>query len=117
MRYLTTCAFVLLLVGCDQGGPVNTDPSFSDDVQPIFTASCVGCHSGAAPSGDYDLSSRAGCLANGTDTVPNVMAGSADSSLLFQVLDLGAMPRNSPKLDDAKIALVRNWINKGAKDN
>jgi len=117
MRLLIVCGLILLLSGCDQGAPVNPDPSYKDDIQPIFTASCVACHSGSTPSGSYDLSSRAGCLGNGSDTVPNVCAGSADSSLLFQKLDQGLMPKNSPALDQTKIALVRNWINKGAKDN
>jgi mono/diheme cytochrome c family protein len=117
MRYLLALAFLVLLAGCDQGAPINTDPSYQDDIQPIFTANCVGCHSGAVPSGDYDLSSRTGCLGDGSDTIANVLAGSADSSRLFQMLDQGLMPKNAPALDQAKIALVRNWINKGAKDN
>jgi len=117
MRLLIACGLILVLAGCDPGAPVNADPSYKDDVQPIFTASCVACHSGTAPAAGYDLTTRAGAMSEGTDTIPNVIAGSADSSRLYQMLDQGLMPKNAPALDQTKIALIRNWINKGAKDN
>jgi hypothetical protein len=108
----------ILTLACQKSEQVKTDPSFKDDVQPILSASCAtsGCHSGAAPSGSYDLSSRAGAMGNGSDTIPNVIPGNADSSKLYQRIDYGEMPPSAP-LDNMKSATIRNWVNKGAKDN
>jgi hypothetical protein len=117
MRYLVFLTCLLMLLACEGSEQVKTDPSFNADVQPVFTANCVSCHSGSAPAGNYDLSSRTGVLGGGTDTIPNVIAANADSSKLFQMLDAGLMPKNSQPLDAMKVATVRNWINKGARDN
>lgn len=116
MKYLTVLSVLLLVVACTQSEQVKTDPSYSDDVQPIFTANCVGCHGSAAQNGNYRLDSRAGAMANGSDTVPNVIPGEPDSSKLYQNLDFGTMPPTGP-LEGMKIQTVKNWITQGAKDN
>jgi hypothetical protein len=99
---------------------VPTDPSYANDVQPIFNASCLSCHSGTSPSGGYSLASRAGALGNGSDTVPNVIPNSADSSKLYRRVvgtEAPQMPLGQAPLDTVKTATIRNWIDKGAKDN
>lgn len=117
MRIVLVLA-VLAAIGCESSEQVKNDPSFADDVKPIFTSSCAtsGCHADSNPKGNYVLTSRAGALGNGSDTVPNVIPGDSDSSLLYQRIDLGDMPPSGP-LDAMKSATIRNWINQGAKDN
>ncbi len=112
----------VLAIACQKSEQVKTDPSFRDDVQPIFDASCAtsGCHSGATPSGSYDLTSHAGTLGTGTDTIPNVIAGSADSSKCYRRItgdETPQMPQGATPLDNMKSATIRNWINQGAKNN
>lgn len=121
MRFFLVLVAVLV-VACQESEQVKTDPSFKDDVQPILNASCAtsGCHSGAAPGGSYDLTSRAGILGTGTDTVPNVIAGMADSSTCYRRItgdETPQMPQGATPLDNMKSATIRNWINQGAKDN
>jgi mono/diheme cytochrome c family protein len=118
MRLLVLLSACLLYGACDStpSNQVKADPSYSADIQPIFNAHCVACHSGSGSSGNYDLSTRAGALGTGSDSLPNVIAGDAMLSLLFTRLDAGTMPP-SGRLDTVDIFNVRNWINQGAKDN
>jgi hypothetical protein len=119
----TTLLFVLglLVAGCDSGpNGAPADPSYASDVQPIFNSRCVGCHGGSSPSQGYSLTSRAGAMGNGSDTLPNVVAGSANSSTLYRRvagLETPQMPFGQAPLDEVKQQTIKNWINKGAKDN
>jgi len=116
MRDFSLLAAIAALLACAGSQQPKPDPSYSSDVQPVFNANCVSCHSGAAPTGSYDLSGRTGALGNGSDTLPNVIAGNADSSLLYRRLSEGTMPPSGP-LDLMDITTVRNWIDRGARDN
>ncbi len=112
---------MLVLLGCTTApSDVPVDPSYATDVQPIFSANCVTCHGTSSPSGGYSLTSYAGATGPGSDTVPNAIPNSTDSSKLYRRVT-GAqppqMPLGQPALDTAKIATIRNWINKGAKNN
>lgn len=123
MKFLVLALAITMLAlsGCTTvPSDVPADPSYATDVQPIFNARCLSCHSGTSPSGDYSLASRAGTLGNGSDTVPNVIPGSADSSKLYRRItgaETPQMPPGQPALDTVKTATVRNWIDKGARDN
>lgn len=119
MKYLTMLAAMLLLVGC--GGPkadsAVTNVSFAKDVQPIFTQNCMPCHSGGPDAkSPYDLTKYAGVMGNGKDSVPNVIAGKADSSLLYLMLKEGKMPPTGA-LEATKVDLVTKWVSAGAKNN
>ena len=118
---LVPAILILALPGCTTApSEVPADPSYATDIQPIFSANCITCHGGASPSGGYSLTSRAGATGPGSDTIPNVVAGSADSSKLYRKvkgIETPQMPLGQPALDTVKTATIRNWINKGAKDN
>lgn len=112
---------MLVLSGCTTtSSSVPADPSFATDIQSIFNGNCITCHGNASPSGGYSLTSYAGATGNGSDSIPNVIAGSADSSKLYRKvkgIETPQMPLGQPPLDTVKIATVRNWIEKGAKNN
>ena len=118
---LVPAMLVLVLLGCTTApSDVPVDPSYANDVQPIFSANCITCHGTSSPSGGYSLTSYAGTTGSGSDTVPNVIPNSADSSKLYRRVtgtETPTMPRGQPALDTVKTATVRNWIDKGAKDN
>jgi mono/diheme cytochrome c family protein len=116
MRILVTACVLTLLVACQSPGPVKDDPSYTADVQPLFNTSCASCHGGGSPAAGYDLTNREGALGTGSDTVPNVIAGSPETSLLHARLDEGTMPP-AGRWDSSKVATVRNWIARGARDN
>ncbi len=59
-------------------------------------------------------------MGNGSDTRPNVVAGSADSSKLYRKVagvETPQMPLGQSPLDTVKQQTIKNWIDKGAKDN
>ncbi|MEJ7732895.1 MAG: hypothetical protein WKG00_27330 [Polyangiaceae bacterium] len=107
--------------------------SFAADIQPIFTQSCAltNCHRGSQPDVGLDLSdgkahaeifgvATAECSGARTRVIP----GDPDESyLLDKVLGVdlcnksSRMPINSPKLSEAKLAVLHAWICAGALDD
>jgi mono/diheme cytochrome c family protein len=118
---LAPVVLLLALPGCTAApSEVPVDPSYATDVQPIFNGNCLTCHGTASPSGSYSLNSRAGALGNGSDTVPNVIPNNSDSSKLYRRIigtETPQMPPGQAPLDTVETATVRNWIDKGAKEN
>lgn len=90
----------------DPGDPGYIEISFSDDLQPVFSANCVQCHNGTV---DPDLSEGNSFNA----LVPDyVTAENADNSKLYtQVLS------GHGGLSNSDIALIKGWINQGANNN
>jgi mono/diheme cytochrome c family protein len=112
---------VAAIVGCTTTpSAVPADPSYATDIQSVFDNHCITCHGNSSPLAGYSLASRAGALGNGSDTVPNVIPNSADSSRLYRKItgvETPQMPLGQAPLDTTKTATIRNWIDKGAKDN
>ena len=123
MKYTAVVALLLFVIGCGGGTPAPAkteapkaessavaEVSFAGDIQPIFAASCMPCHSGAADAkSKYDLSKYDGVMTR-------VVAGQPDSSLLYTTLAAGKMPP-AGKLDEAKLSLIQRWITEGARIN
>ena len=121
-----------------------TGITFNKDIEPLFKASCVHCHSGDRPKAHLRLDSREGVL-KGAKHGPVVKPGdSADSVLVKAVSQLdpemamppkphvrragpgaggpppgGEPPRHfgpPPKpLTAEQVGLIRAWIDQGAK--
>lgn len=89
---------------CDTNGV-----TFSQTVMPILETYCIGCHSGAAPSGSISLENYAGVL-------PVVNDGSLLGSIKYTT-GFTPMPQNADPLSDCAIAQIEQWINDGAQDN
>jgi mono/diheme cytochrome c family protein len=98
--------------------------SYSRDVQPILAKSCVGCHTpgkeGTAASG-LDMSSYEG-LMKGTKFGAVIKPGDAFTSAFNMLIEGRAsptirMPHGKEKLSDKEIALMKAWVNEGAKNN
>ena len=51
--------------------------NYHDNMKPIFDAHCISCHSGASPLGSYDMTTFDGIRGDGSDAVPNAIAGDA----------------------------------------
>lgn len=135
---LTAIALVglLALVGCSDDGsdPVSPGPdpdpdpdpvSFATQIQPIFTASCVGCH-GSGGNGGLDLrEGQAYGNLVGVDSQgyagKRVMADEPANSVLYLKMsgDSSTGTRMPPTglLPQAQRDLVRDWIAEGAQDN
>ena len=90
---------------------------FLKDVQPVLTAKCLVCHSGAAPQAGLNLHTRDGLLRGGASG-PAIVPGNGAASLL--VLRISGqkglrMPPTGPPLPEETIALIRAWIDQGAR--
>ena len=137
MRLTALPAALLLigLAGCsDQGSPVDPDDhpppgsvpvSYAADVQPIWSANCVGCH-GAGGEGGLDLRASAGTAAIVSVTATSytglrVVPGDPHSSVLY--LKLEGDPRTGNRmpfggaLSADELAIIHNWIAEGAANN
>ena len=118
---LALAALLLASVACKNSpSEVPADPSYATDIQTIFNSHCIQCHGNSSPSGGYSLTNHAGATGSGSDTIANVIPNSADSSKLYRRItgaETPQMPLGQAALDTVKTATVRNWINKGAKDN
>src|SRR5262249_41158799 len=115
-RVRVALGLALLTVGaacvCAQAPAVKV-PQFEKDVLPILSARCLKCHGTDKPKAGLDLRSRAGMLKGG-ETGPALMPGSADKSLIFEMVRKGDMPPKDDKLTAEQVALVKAWIDAGA---
>jgi hypothetical protein len=99
--------------------------SFSQDIQPIFNANCIGCHGGSG--GLYLTAGQSyGNLVNvralaGCTTEMRVLPENAASSVLYKRISGTAcgdqMPRGGNPLSAADIQKIVDWINQGALNN
>jgi hypothetical protein len=89
---------------------------FKKYVKPIFDAKCLRCHGGKKIESGFDLSDRAGLLKGGQIGVAVVPGKSKESHLvkLIQHAKEPHMPDGDPKLPDAAIARIIEWIDLGA---
>lgn len=95
-------------------------------VQEAFAASCLSCHSAALALGDLDLESDAHAAIVGVTSAAYgdvlVAPGDPEGSLLFrkiggtQAADEGTAMPPTAGLDEATVAVFRDWIAGGADD-
>lgn len=109
--------------------PIKEDPSFAQDLQPIFSGNCAlgGCHNAAASAGLNLTAGQAySNLVNVASTQSpddtRVIPFSASESYLIVKLEgrqsIGArMPLGSSALSANQIQNIKNWIERGARDN
>ena len=90
--------------------------SFSQDVLPILMANCTRCHGTSRQSSNLMLNTYANLMVGGEGGLV-IQPGNADESELYQKISAGLMPKGGPKLSDADIQTITDWINAGALDN
>jgi hypothetical protein len=102
--------------------------SFSEQIQPIFDARCVACHS---PTGQASFlvlvngQSHANLVGVEATVYPGsqrVVASDPEASVLYnKVANTGTfggiMPPTGSSLTSTQITLIRTWISEGALDN
>lgn len=111
-----------LRVAAPHGTADRDDPSFADDIMPIFRESCVSCH-GELDEDGFPLV-EAGLnlmsyedLMNGSEFGPVVEPGNPDDSYLLEMVANGDMPDEGDPLSVEQIELIRSWIAAGAQNN
>ncbi|ODV41380.1 hypothetical protein AWV79_37010 [Cupriavidus sp. UYMMa02A] len=120
-----------MLLALSAAGAMAREVSFGKEVRPLLTQHCVSCHQGAAAPAGLDLlpkaayANLAGVPSTGSPQ-PRVAPADPDKSYLMHKLagthmDVGGqgatMPLGAPPLEPAQIALIRQWIAEGARNN
>lgn len=93
--------------------------TFETDIKPIFSKnSCFKCHGSEKQKGGLRVDSLEAVLKGGKEGVVVVPGKSAESSLVIAVSRLNkktAMPPKGKPISAEDVALIRAWIDQGAK--
>lgn len=90
---------------------------FQRDIQPIFAAACVQCHSAKKAAGQLRLDAKSAALKGGISGAAIAPGNSKQSRLLTRILGEGGeqrMPLGGESLTAQQIELIRRWIDEGA---
>src|SRR5438105_8554989 len=98
-----------------------TAPSYARQVRPFLAKYCLECHNAKALKGGLNLDTLKGML-EGSDKGPVVSAGKPEASPLVTSLEGKTKPTMPPKTAKFhpkadEIALIRAWVEAGAKDD
>jgi mono/diheme cytochrome c family protein len=116
---ITTRILLLLLSGmaiANAQKPKAPAVNYYRDIEPILNANCVSCHQAAMAAGGLRVDAPESLLQGGASGKA-VVPGKADSSLLYTRLTVTTDKRMPPAgtLTEEELALIRAWINLGAK--
>ncbi|REK19306.1 MAG: DUF1553 domain-containing protein [Planctomycetota bacterium] len=110
---------LLLLTACATTPAVGDEVDFARDVRPILAARCFECHGAEVQESGLQLD-RSDTLREGGVSGPAVVPGKSGESLLFEAIagdggEISKMPPEGDPLSAEQIALVKRWIDAGAK--
>ncbi len=111
IRFLASLVFPSLLLVADVTAESLT---FERNVRPILKANCFDCHGeGETLKGALDLRLRRFILRGG-ESGTGFVTGKRSTSLLFQKIESGEMPKRDKKLTPHEIETIGAWIDQGA---
>ncbi|MDE2655268.1 MAG: hypothetical protein F4087_09335 [Gemmatimonadetes bacterium] len=98
--------------------------SYKEDVLPIFQKRCARCHGAKDEEGEV-VAEVSLIVINyerlmlGSEFGPVITAGDAEDSWLLEMITEGDMPPEGEgdKVPEEEIAVIRQWIVEGAKNN
>jgi len=96
-----------------------TKITFDQNVMPILTQHCLGCHKGESGKGGLDLSTYAKTMEGGASGAV-VKPGDADASRLWRLTahkEQPYMPPKLPVIDKAQLDTLALWVTQGALEN
>ncbi len=97
-------------------------PEFYQDVYPFLKANCLACHNKTTAKAGLNMETPE-LMIKGGDSGPSIVPGKSAESLLVEASvhspDIEMPPPNNKsgavKLTDAEIAVLKTWIDQGAK--
>jgi hypothetical protein len=126
LRYGQILFFLMIMVTPNFGFTAekkkeNAKPtvSFERNVRPIFEKHCWKCHGPKKQSSGLRLDKRALLIRGGDSGEPAIVIGKNAKSYLIQLVtskeQSEVMPPKGPRLSPAEVAVLREWIDQGAK--
>ena len=117
--YRTALTILLLLGTAARGAEPSRDVDYASRIKPLLAAKCYACHGALKQRSGLRLETRTLMLRGGDDGASIVPGKSADSPLLQRISadNEERMPPESegPALTADEVALIRKWIDQGAK--
>ena len=101
------------VLGDDAGMPVEGGTSFEKEVVPILVGKCGRCHV-TGNRGDFVMRDYTE-LMRGTAAGRVVLPGNGEGSRIYQVIEEGDMPRGGGRVTEDELALLKKWIDEGAR--
>jgi cytochrome c len=98
----------------------NQPAFYTEKVRPILQTDCAKCHLDENHKGGLSLMTKASTMKGGRDGVV-IVPGDPAKSMLVQLIrhegppdDPKPMPPKAPKISDADIAVIEQWVKAGA---
>jgi hypothetical protein len=118
LRSITNAAAAAALL-CGSAA-AQTAPTYDDDIKPLIQRRCLPCHSASEMRASLNLETFGGVIKGG-GSGDVVKPGRPTASMLYKVIvreeGVPQMPLGGPKLPDADIQKVREWIQGGLLEN
>ena len=92
-------------------------PDYNKEVLPVFEKYCFGCHASGIRMGSFECDSYEAVMRGATHGAV-VVPGKSAESRLYQSLTgeiSPAMPLSLERLTGEELAIIRKWIDGGAK--
>jgi predicted nucleic acid-binding Zn-ribbon protein len=117
MAMSSASSFALLLSLLAPAGDDDVPINFADHVEPILRANCYSCHKGRRAKNGLDMR-KVSRLLEGGSSGPAIVPGDSGSSRLYlsaaRLREPFMPPRGEP-LTDADLAILKQWIDAGAR--
>jgi len=101
------------LYDANAGEPMEGGVSFEKEIAPLLAGKCGNCHVSEG-RGDFRMTNYNELMV-GTAGGRVVLAGNGVGSRIVQVIEEGDMPRGGGRVTDEELALLRKWIDEGAR--
>jgi mono/diheme cytochrome c family protein len=120
-RLVSTCRIFSFVAPMIVGSVVarGQEVDFTRQVRPIFEAKCFACHGPKKQQSDFRLDDKSRAFRGGSEG-PAIVPGKAAESPLIDRIAADAepdqvMPPKGDRLTPDQVALIRTWIDQGAK--
>ena len=118
-------ALVATVSFCFPGIAVADEPdqviSFNRDVRPLLAEKCFGCHQPAREQGGYVMTQFDRLVGSGESNEAAIVPSNPGASRLLELITPvdgeAEMPPNAAPFIEAELAIIRTWIEQGAKDD
>lgn len=127
MRVFSSCGRTLAFVGAlfvafATGSALAQAPapvSFAKEIAPILIKNCQACHGQADPKGGYQIVNFTAVMKAGDSAAAPVTPMKLDASEVYRLISSQdkdeRMPKDADPLPAEQVALIKRWIEEGAK--